>query len=51
MLPEEVKQTRENLGFTQEEFAQKIGASVRSVARWEKEGLKSKSFIKLIEQL
>jgi putative transcriptional regulator len=50
--PEEVKQVRENLNLTHEEFARKIGATVRSVFRWESGETKvSPVFIKLIEQL
>ena len=52
MSPEEVKQTRENLGLTQREFAEKIGSNPETVSRWEN-GVSpvSKCFIKLIELL
>ena len=50
--PEEVKDTREVLGLTQREFAEKIGTNPETVSRWEN-GVNpvSKCFIKLIEQL
>jgi len=51
MSPEEVKLTRDNLGDTQEEFAERIGATARSVSRWEAGEPVSKGFIKAIESL
>jgi len=52
MSPEEVKQTRDNLNLTQKEFAEKIGAAVESVSRWETGASPvSKGFAKAIESL
>lgn len=36
MKPEEVKQLRKDAGLTQEQFAKRIGASLRTVTRWER---------------
>ncbi len=33
---EDIKNTRERLGITQEEFARRIGVTVTTVSRWER---------------
>lgn len=35
MTPDEIKDLRKALGFSQQQFAAHLGASVRSVAAWE----------------
>lgn len=52
MSPEEAKQTRENCNLSRQEFARKIGATERSVYRWEcGQATPSPVFIKAIEEL
>lgn len=34
-LPEELRKARQDLGLTQEQWAQRLGVSVRTVSRWE----------------
>tara|TARA_Y100001938_G_C7983488_1_gene375645 strand:- start:468 stop:776 length:309 start_codon:yes stop_codon:yes gene_type:complete len=36
MKPEEIRQRRENLGWSQQELAEKVGAPSSSVYKWEK---------------
>lgn len=37
-LNEKVRELRKKKGWTQEEFAQKIGVTLSTVQRWEKQG-------------
>lgn len=37
MTPAEIRATREALGLTQSEFAERIGCQLRAVQRWEQD--------------
>ena len=47
---EDIKNIRERLGMTQEEFARKIGVTVTTVSRWERGDCLPKSRV-VIEKL
>ena len=50
---EDIKNIRERLGITQEEFARKIGVTVTTVSRWERGDClpKSRVVIEKVERL
>jgi putative transcriptional regulator len=50
---EDIKNIRERLGMTQEEFARKIGVTVTTVSRWERGDClpKSRIVIEKVENL
>lgn len=48
MKPEEIRASREDLGFTQEAFADALGVTVDTVARWESGAAQPESF-KMLE--
>ncbi len=51
LIAELVRETRQRLGMTQEEFAAKLGVSDQSVNRWGNGGTKLPIALKLIEIL
>lgn len=52
MKPQEIKRIRLKLKLTQEEFAQKVGATRKTIFRWEKgESVPHRMFVGKIKEL